>query len=209
MSIFTASLVEFFGLPRAGKTTAVEALAHRLARDGYNVAVVRERASVCPIRNKMGPLFNYWTAISQLKEYVEACDRGVDLLIADRGILDAAVWLNYKNESGEFDEEVADFTRLLDNRFMNKRTLLGLWFTADIEVVLRREFERRITPTPGTVMNRRVLAGYADAYSRMKGDLEARVPITEIDTTNLDISSTIKAVYGTVATALQSEPRQL
>lgn len=202
MSRFRTRLVEFFGMPRTGKTTTVEALVHSLKAGGYNVAIIKERATLCPIKEKMSPLFNYWTALSQMKEYVEACDRGVELLIADRGILDSAVWLNYKNRSGEYAEEVRKFMPLLENGFMNPETVLAIWFTADVELILKREFHRRLKSTPGTVMNREVLEGYSRTYRCMKHRLEQLVPIYEIDTTNLDIPTTLMEVCARVDSSL-------
>src|SRR5437016_2052376 len=97
MSLFRTKVIELFGLPRTGKTSSVDFLLHSLRQAGLRVQVIRERASLSPIRNKMSPLFNYWTALSQLREYVEACDQDLDVVLADRGVLDSAVWLQYKN----------------------------------------------------------------------------------------------------------------
>ena len=202
MSAFQTKVVEFLGLPRTGKTTTVKALVQSLAQEWRHVRVIRERASLCPIKDKMSPLFNYWTALSQLKEYVEACDRGVELLVADRGILDSAVWLHYKNRHGEHDDDVRQFENLFDNHFMNLNTVLAVYFTAGIDLILKREGERRLIPGFGTVTNPEVLSGYSATYRSMKDKLESIVPIFEIDTTELDIHSTLSLVCEQVQLAL-------
>jgi len=213
MSLFRTKVVEFFGLPRTGKTTTAEALVQSLVQESRYVRVIRERASLCPVKDKMSPLFNYWTALSQLKEYIGACDQGVELLVADRGVLDSAVWLRYKNRHGKYHEIVRNFRNLFDNRFMNQNTLLAVYFTADLGLILERERHRRLKPGLGTVMNPEVLSGYSAAYRAMKDELESMVPIFEVDTTQLDIHTTLSLVceqvqlaLGTKTTGASSEP---
>lgn len=196
-------LVEFFGLPRTGKTTTVEALTGRLLELDVHASIIRERASVCPIKDKMHPLFNFWTALSQMKEYVEACDLGVDVLLADRGILDSAVWLNYKNQDGRYPEEIDYFKPLLNNKFMNDNTILAVYFTADIDVILSREYERRIYSRPGRVVNQTVLEGYVESYQTIKNKLERITTILEVDTTHLDIREMLDIISSQVLSYLE------
>jgi thymidylate kinase len=197
-------VIEFMGLPRTGKTTAVEAISDRLNEIGVNTSIIRERASVCPVRNKMSPLFNYWTAISQMKAYVEACDKGVEVLLADRGVLDSAVWLYFKNQTGSFDEEVRCFKPLLHNRFMNASTKLAVFFYCDIDLILAREEERRIRPKSATVVNRLVLQGYLQSYREAKRELESITEIVEIDTTALSIKELLDRVSEVVVSTVKA-----
>ncbi len=52
-----AFVIEFAGTPKSGKTTSVEAIRHFFARHGFNVHVLVERASVCPIPHEGASLF--------------------------------------------------------------------------------------------------------------------------------------------------------
>ena len=53
-------VLEFAGVPKAGKTSTIGALCAFLKRCGFKVQVVAERAAICPIRDKTHPNFNVW-----------------------------------------------------------------------------------------------------------------------------------------------------
>ncbi|MDI6794689.1 MAG: hypothetical protein QME81_17790, partial [bacterium] len=64
-------MIEFAGVPKAGKTTTLNQLYAFLKRCGFRVEVVVERASVCPIRDKKHANFNVWTACTTLSQILE------------------------------------------------------------------------------------------------------------------------------------------
>jgi predicted NUDIX family phosphoesterase len=89
---------EFAGVPKAGKTTTLNALQAFLKRCGFRVEVVVERASVCPIRDKKHANFNVWTACTTLAQILEKTQNpprpdDPHILILDRGLFDAICWL--------------------------------------------------------------------------------------------------------------------
>src|SRR5437868_1836171 len=91
-------VIEFAGLPKAGKTTTLSALQAFLRRCGFRVEIVVERASVCPIRDKKHANFNVWTAATTLAKILEKtqnppCADDPHILILDRGIFDSLCWL--------------------------------------------------------------------------------------------------------------------
>jgi len=91
-------VVEFAGVPKAGKTSTISQIAAFFKRCGFRVEVVIERASVCPIRDKKHANFNIWTActtLAQLLERTQDPPRADDpqILILDRGIFDSLCWL--------------------------------------------------------------------------------------------------------------------
>ena len=95
----TPLVIEFAGLPKAGKTTTLSQLQSFLRGCGFHVEVVIEKASVCPIRDKKHANFNIWTActtLAQLLENTQTTGRSDDpeILILDRGLFDAVCWLN-------------------------------------------------------------------------------------------------------------------
>jgi len=59
-------VIEFSGSPKSGKTTIINSLELFLKRNGFRVAVVQERASVCPVADKKSPMFNIWTACTSI-----------------------------------------------------------------------------------------------------------------------------------------------
>ena len=90
-------VVEFAGVPKAGKSTTLGQVHAFLKRCGFRVEVVVEHASICPIRDKKHANFNVWTActtLSQLLEKTQIPSRtgDPDVLLLDRGLFDAVNW---------------------------------------------------------------------------------------------------------------------
>src|SRR5258708_12358050 len=91
-----AFVIEFAGTPKSGKSTSVEAIRHFFARNGFRVHVLAERAAVCPIPMKGHLFFNTWCASSMLAELLANVEAEADIIIVDRGIFDALVWLTWQ-----------------------------------------------------------------------------------------------------------------
>lgn len=91
-------VIEFAGVPKAGKTTTLVHVQRFLKRCGFRTDVVVERASVCPIRDKKHSNFNVWTActtLAQILEKTQTPPRPDDpqILFLDRGIFDSICWM--------------------------------------------------------------------------------------------------------------------
>ena len=99
-------IVEFTGLPKSGKTTVVNSLSLFLRRNDIPNIIVTERASVCPIKNKHHPDFNIWTACTSLVNILNYKQTNqYYVIIVDRGIFDALVWLNLLNKKGKLNDQ--------------------------------------------------------------------------------------------------------
>ncbi len=90
-------VIEFAGVPKAGKTTTLGQVHAFLKRCGFRVEVVVEHASICPIRDKKHANFNVWTACTTLARILEKTQipsrpGDPDVLILDRGLFDAVNW---------------------------------------------------------------------------------------------------------------------
>src|SRR5437879_3691004 len=66
-----ALVVEFAGLPKAGKTSTLGQVYSFLRRCGFRCEIVVERASVCPVRDKKHFNFNIWTACTSIAQLLE------------------------------------------------------------------------------------------------------------------------------------------
>ena len=91
-------VIEFAGVPKAGKTTTLSHVQTFLKRSGFRTDVVVERASVCPIRDKKHANFNIWTActtLAQILDKTQEPPRADDpqILFLDRGLFDSICWL--------------------------------------------------------------------------------------------------------------------
>lgn len=159
-------VIEFAGTPKSGKSTSVESIRHFFSRHGFRVHVLAERAAVCPIPMKGHLFFNTWCATSMLAELLANIEADTDIIIVDRGLFDALVWLALQERRGELTGEEA--------RRIESFLLLDRWCTlTDLVVVmevlaeeaLTRETLQRITQKPGSIMNSEVLAAISEAVN--------------------------------------------
>src|SRR5437016_696980 len=93
-----AIVIEFAGVPKAGKSSTISQIYSFLKRCGFRVKIVVERASVCPVRDKRHFTFNVWTAATTLAQILDQTqepprDDQPQILILDRGLFDSICWL--------------------------------------------------------------------------------------------------------------------
>ncbi len=91
-------VIEFAGVPKAGKTTTISHVQTFLKRCGFRTDVVVERASICPIRDKKHVNFNVWTACTTLAQILEKTQNpprpdDPQILFLDRGLYDSICWM--------------------------------------------------------------------------------------------------------------------
>ena len=159
-----AFVIEFAGTPKAGKSTSVEAIRHFFSRQGFTVHILVERASVCPIPMKGHLFFNTWCAATMLAELLANVDTETDIIIVDRGLFDALVWLTLQRQRGEVTEG--------EKKTIESFLLLDRWrMLIDLAVVMNvnakeaisRENSQRISSKPGSIMNSDVLVAITQA----------------------------------------------
>ena len=157
-------VIEFAGTPKSGKSTSVEAIRHFFTRHDFRVHVLSERAAECPIPMKGHLFFNTWCATSMLAELLENIETETDLIIIDRGLFDALVWLTLQKRRGELtsQEAVTIESFLLLDRW---RTLIDLAIVMSVSAdeALSRESGPRITSKGGSIMNPDVLTAINDS----------------------------------------------
>jgi predicted NUDIX family phosphoesterase len=161
-----AFVMEFAGTPKSGKSTSVEAIRHFLARHGFRVHVLAERAAVCPIPMKGHLFFNTWCAASMLAELVANVETETDIIIIDRGLFDALVWLNLQEKRAEL---TADEARTIEAFLLLERwrTLVDLAVVMSVSAdeALSRERSQRITHKGGSIMNPEVLTAITESVT--------------------------------------------
>jgi predicted NUDIX family phosphoesterase len=162
-----AFVIEFAGTPKAGKSTSVEAIRHFFTRHDFRVHVLVERASVCPIPMKGHLFFNTWCAATMLAELVANVDTETDIIIVDRGLFDALVWLTLQRQRHEV---TADEAQVIESFFLldRWRSLIDLAVVMNVpaDEAIQRENSQRISTRPGSIMNQEVLENISAAVSR-------------------------------------------
>ncbi len=185
-------IIELFGLPRTGKTTISRILRKSLLEKGFNPHVVTERASVCPIRDKLHPFFNLWTSMALIKEYVEVWEQGYDVVIADRGLMDALVWIETFNDHEKYALVQQVVHSLLNSQLIHLSLLCGYYMYAEIDTVLEREERHMVQPRKGRILNEKTLARYREAFEVVKMSFPA--PVLQLDTTATSIRESLKQI---------------
>lgn len=153
-----AFVMEFAGTPKSGKSTLIEGIRHFFSRHGFRVHVLTERAALCPIPMKGHLFFNTWCATNMLAELLANVETETDIVIVDRGLLDALVWLALQEKRGEVTAAEAKTIEsfLLLERW---RSLidLGVVMSVSAQEAIDRENNQRITHKDGSIMNLEVL----------------------------------------------------
>jgi predicted NUDIX family phosphoesterase len=204
-------VVEFAGLPKAGKTTTISQVHAFLRRCGFRTEIVVERASVCPIKDKKHFNFNVWTActtLTQVLEKTQAPPRAddPDILILDRGVFDSICWFDVMSGLSRVrrsdKERIEEFLLCEDWRARISGVVMMM---ADPKEALERE--RGLLPVEGaggSIMNeevlkqmRRVLEGTANRLGRF-------FKIADFDTSSTEFKGNPKATCEAVASQVLS-----
>ncbi|OYW72032.1 MAG: hypothetical protein B7Z37_26020, partial [Verrucomicrobia bacterium 12-59-8] len=188
-------VIEFAGMPKAGKTTIVNEIHRFLKRCGFKAKMIGEKASICPIRDKKDSSFNIWTVCQTLSELLvdtqsppTASDPEIVLL--DRGIFDAVAWLRLlerlKRLKPQERESVENFVLLEDWRNRISQVIL---LTVNPAQALEREEGLLPIAVAGSIMNLEVLGQTKENALKCALDFEDYFNIVHIDTTNKKTAS--------------------
>lgn len=184
-------VIEFAGVPKAGKTTTLNHVQAFLRRCGFRVEVVIERASVCPIRDKKHFNFNVWTACTTLAQVLDKTQipprpDDPDILILDRGIFDSIWWLALMEQLFRIRKE----ERTLIERFLliddwRKRLTGVIVMTTEPKDALKREKGYLpVVGAQGSIMNPEVLQKTRDLVEETMTRLKGSFNLFSIDTSS-------------------------
>ena len=160
----TPIVVEFAGVPKAGKTTTLTHVQTFFKRCGFRTDIVIERASVCPIRDKKHANFNVWTActtLSQILEKTQNPPRPDDpqILFLDRGIFDSICWMTMMERISRIRSKekqvIKDFLTLDDWR--KRITAVIVMLTSAKDAMKREQGVLPVKGSSGSIMNPEIL----------------------------------------------------
>lgn len=186
-------LVEFAGLPAAGKTTATNMLADVLRNHGLRASVVPESAALSPLTHlKRDWRFNVWTLCHTTNRLLEiTTDEDPCVVIVDRGLFDAFCWIEWFKGNNAITPKTAKTLQA----FATMRDLLVIpHFVFFLSVHFDTALARR--GQAGKIVNAETYPQLEAAY---KGGLRAlsaneRKSITTIQTDDLSRDDVIECV---------------
>lgn len=157
-------VIEFSGVPKAGKTSTLNQVHGFLKRCGFRTEVVVERASVCPIRDKKHANFNIWTlctTLAQILEKTQEPPRSDDpqILFLDRGLFDSICWLTMMERISRIrceDREIIQ--RFLSVGDWRKRiSAVFVMLASPSDAMEREQGELPVMGSGGSIMNHEIL----------------------------------------------------
>lgn len=183
-------VIEFAGVPKAGKTSTLGQVYTFLKRCGFRVQIVVERASVCPIKDKKHFTFNVWTActtLAQVLEHTQDPPRPDDpqVLILDRGLFDAIAWLRLMERLSRIrTDELRTIEEFLLADEWRKRVTGVIVMTVSPADAMRREMGHLPIEGKGSIMNPEVLQQMLQNTKECIKTLEDKFRIFPIDTSS-------------------------
>lgn len=178
-------------MPKSGKTTVLDAIAHYLRRRGLLVHEFHGGGRYAPIDKSALPQLNLYLAASVVQElaaigFPRGSEPGVYLL--DRGPLDRILFSRALCSVGRLTSEHVDaVTRILTSPELRRRVDLTLLFVTDPTLSLARETANRLTEKDGRVMNTGMLEALRAAAASVDDVARDTTKLLDvIDTAELD-----------------------
>ena len=199
-------VIEFAGLPKAGKTTTLSQVQAFLKRCGFWVEVVVERASVCPIRDKKHSNFNIWTACTTLTQILQNTQtppraEDPDILILDRGIFDAVCWLSMMERLARIRPEERKITEdfLLIDDWRGRITGVIVMTAAPADALEREKGYLPVEGAKGSIMNIEVLKQMGVTIDSTVDRLKDKFDIFKLDTSSQELNNNARKTCEAVA----------
>src|SRR5690349_3048838 len=194
-----AIVVEFAGLPKAGKTSTLSQVYSFLRRCGFRCEVMVERASVCPIRDKKHFNFNIWTACTSISQLLDKTqnppnESDPDILFLDRGIFDSLCWFSLLEQLGRIRPDdrrkVSEFLLIQD---WTSRITGVIAMTAKPKDALQREQGHLpVEGLEGSIMNQTILKRMDRVIKDAIGQYQHDFPIYSLNTSSKEYSGNVK-----------------
>lgn len=160
-------VVEFFGTPKAGKTTIMSAVEHFLKRNDWRITARPEGAEVVD-QPRDTPQYNEQTWRYAMSEVFARLRGPFELIMLDRGLMDNLIWMDYwrkKEKLSLEDQENGEAFKLgAVNRGMFD---LHICMVCEPETAMERELAHAISKKDGETMNLRSLTSLRESHDRL------------------------------------------
>ena len=180
--------VEFTGSPSSGKTTTITELDKFFRRMGFRVLRPQEGAEVVRHITRDTPLYNLTTGDYAKKFLVdEGVGHKYDLVIFDRCIFDAYVWMMYWEEKGKLTrEECVMYQGYFLSRFWADNIDAAYFMICDPDEAMHRELRIALSQKLGETTNPETIRKLVNRYQRAYETLRPAYPqLHLIDTAKL------------------------
>jgi rfaE bifunctional protein nucleotidyltransferase chain/domain len=152
-------VVEFSGMPKAGKDKLIQAIEYHFRRSAYRVRILDESARRCPFDKAHHLEYTAWGLFSILQRILEEVYMPkYDLVLINRGPFDAEVIIEVLKQKGDASEVEATALKEVASLgcFRSLVDLLVVCMCSPMQS-LARERQDRIVYSEGRIMNPEVL----------------------------------------------------
>ncbi len=184
-------VIEFAGVPKAGKTTTLSNVQTFLKRCGFHTDVVIERASDCPIRDKKHANFNIWTACTTLAQILEKTQNpprhgDPQILFLDRGLFDAICWLTMMERISRLRKEEKEVIQkfLTIDDWRKRISAVFVMLVSPKDAMKREQGILPVEGKGGSIMNNEILGQIREVNEKCAEQLERDFRIYQINTSS-------------------------
>ena len=202
-------VIEFAGVPKAGKTTTLTHVQTFLKRCGFRTDVVVERASVCPIRDKKHANFNVWTACTTLAQILEKTQNppkpdDPQILFLDRGLFDSICWMTMMEKISRIRQEERDLIQrfLTIDDWRRRITAVFVMLASPSDAMKREQGLLPVQDASGSIMNKETLNQIREVNQLCVKQLADDFNIFPIDTSSGETKGDQKRTAEIVAEAI-------
>lgn len=146
--------IEFFGMPSAGKSSAIHRLYKFLSLLGLRVKKYQEAGELIRVPHNT-PVFNIRVGLRVLDEMLELeTGANYDVVIFERGIFDTYCWVNFWTKKKMLSKKECEyFQNFFTSRFWLKIIDVPFFFSCDYKTGIRRNAKNNILPVSGETIN--------------------------------------------------------
>lgn len=179
----TPIIIEFAGLPAAGKTTAVNLLRDSFLARGVSYKVIPTALNVSPLAHfKKEWTFDAWSICRTIMYLLEeSIDSKNDIVIIQRGLLDSLCWLEWFRANGKIEpvlaQKIEEFVKIPQ---WFQKTSLTIALLADFKTGLQRRGKIGKIVNPETYTQLR--AAYDTTLNSLRTIKSNNIVVIETDT---------------------------
>ena len=166
-------VVEFMGMPKAGKSTQVELTETFLKHQKKaRIRNIYEGARICPLDKSERFLYNAWSFHSTVNKLIEARISNFDYILLDRGVYDHIAFTHALYRSEQINEKQFEAQVKYFQEFTSLEDFVLVFMLEPEEVINRENKYYQLT---GRVINLDFLTRLHNAYTEIILGIEKRL----------------------------------